>query len=63
VARSPPGGDSEDNLHNERDREPEHAVAQGDQKSGHFPSDEAPTKMIYLALRNITKKRKKPPVT
>jgi transposase-like protein len=30
---------------------------------GHFPSDEAATKLIYLTLRNITKKWKKPPVT
>jgi putative transposase len=30
---------------------------------GHFPSDEAATKLIYLVLRNITKKWKKPPVT
>jgi putative transposase len=30
---------------------------------GHFPSDEAPTKLIYLALRDITKKWKNPPVT
>ena len=30
---------------------------------GHFPSDEAATKLIYLALRNITKKWKKPPMT
>lgn len=29
---------------------------------GHFPNDEAATKLIYLALRNITKKWKKPPV-
>jgi putative transposase len=29
---------------------------------GHFPSDEAATKLIYLALRNITKKWKKGPV-
>ena len=28
---------------------------------GHFPSDEAATKLIYLALRNITAKWKKPP--
>lgn len=28
---------------------------------GHFPSDEAATKLIYLALRNITKKWKRPP--
>src|ERR1700740_3482746 len=30
---------------------------------GHFPNDEAGTKLIYLALRNITKKWKNPPVT
>jgi putative transposase len=30
---------------------------------GHFPSDDAATKLIYLALRNITKKWKDPPVT
>jgi transposase-like protein len=30
---------------------------------GHFPSDEAATKLIYLALRNITKKWKNPPLT
>lgn len=29
---------------------------------GHFPNDEAAIKLIYLALRNITKKWKKPPV-
>ena len=28
---------------------------------GHFPSDEAATKLIYLALRNITLKWKRPP--
>lgn len=30
---------------------------------GHFPNDEAATKLIYLALRNITKNWKMPPVT
>jgi transposase-like protein len=30
---------------------------------GHFPSDEAATKPIYLALRNVTKKWKNPPIT
>ena len=30
---------------------------------GHFPNDQAATKLIYLALRNITKKWKNPPVT
>jgi putative transposase len=30
---------------------------------GHFPGDEAAAKLIYLALRNITKKWKNPPIT
>ena len=30
---------------------------------GHFPSDEAATKLIYLALRNITKSWTNPPLT
>ena len=30
---------------------------------GHFPSDEAATKLIYLVLRDITKKWTKPPIT
>src|SRR6201984_976087 len=30
---------------------------------GHFPNDQAATKLIYLAIRNITKKWKNPPVT
>jgi putative transposase len=30
---------------------------------GHFPSDEAATKLIYLALRDITKKWKNAPIT
>ena len=29
---------------------------------GHFPSEEAAGKLIYLALRNIVKQWKKPPV-
>ena len=29
---------------------------------GHFPSDEAATKLIWLALRHITAKWKNPPV-
>jgi transposase-like protein len=28
-----------------------------------FPSDEAATKLIYLALKNITRKWKNPPIT
>jgi transposase-like protein len=30
---------------------------------GHFPSDEAATKLIYLALRNTMLKRKGSPIT
>src|SRR5882724_2756042 len=30
---------------------------------GHFPNDEAATKLVYLAIRNITKKWKNPPIT
>ena len=30
---------------------------------GHFPGDEAATKLIYLALRNITKSWTNPPLT
>lgn len=30
---------------------------------GHFPNDESAVKLIYLALRNVTKKWKMPPVT
>jgi len=30
---------------------------------GHFPNDEAASKLIYLAIRNITKKWKNPPIT
>ena len=30
---------------------------------GHFPSDEAASKLLFLALRNIEKNWKRPPVT
>lgn len=30
---------------------------------GHFPSDEAASKLLYLALRNIEKDRKMPRIT
>jgi len=45
-----------------RHREPAYAsCARYSKNRGHFPSDEAATKLIYLALRNITKKWKKSP--
>ena len=28
---------------------------------GHFPSDHAATKLIYLVLKNVEEKRRKPP--
>jgi len=37
------------------------AGSEGDPEPGHFPSDEAATKLIYLALRNIQVKWKRPP--
>jgi transposase-like protein len=30
---------------------------------GHFPNDEAAAKLIFLALKNITRRWKKPPVS
>lgn len=33
------------------------------QNRGHFPSDEAASKLLYLALRNIEKDWKMPPTT
>jgi putative transposase len=39
------------------------AIRRRDHPRGHFPSDDAATKLIYLALRDITKKLKNPPVT
>lgn len=45
------------NLHHERDREHQRAAAQDHQDRGHFPSDDAAAKLIWLALRNITAAR------
>ncbi|VWB13371.1 transposase mutator family protein [Burkholderia latens] len=41
-------------MHYERHREHQPAAAQDHQDSGHFPTDEAATKLVWLALRNIT---------
>ncbi len=30
---------------------------------GHFPNDESAVKLIYLALRNVTKKWNRPPIS
>ena len=36
-------------------------LRKGLKNRGHFPSEEAASKLIYLALRNIVKQWKKPP--
>jgi hypothetical protein len=41
-------------LHDQRHRERTCQTAQNHQDAQHFPSDEAATKLIFLALRNIT---------
>ncbi|KAF7958288.1 hypothetical protein AWV80_36560 [Cupriavidus sp. UYMU48A] len=40
----------------QRHREYQCAATQDHQTRGHFPSDEAATKLLWLALRNITGK-------
>ncbi len=50
-------------LYHQRHREPAHATAKDCKEPGHFPSDEAATKLLYLALRNISKKWNMPPRT
>ena len=57
LLRLLPGGGQAD-LHPQCDREPEQPGPQGVSKQGHFPSDEAATKLISPALRNITAKWK-----
>ena len=47
----------QDHLHDQRDREPEHESAQGDQDPrSAFPSEDAALKVMYLALRNLSAK-------
>ena len=54
VLRLPARGAARD-LHHQRHRERECARLRKIIKTrGHFPSDEAATKLIWLALRNIT---------
>ncbi|CAG4882801.1 protein of unknown function [Georgfuchsia toluolica] len=45
----PPG-----DPHHQCDREHQLTTAQDFKTRGHFPSDDAATKLIWLALRNIT---------
>lgn len=56
-------GAAQDHLHHQRHRESAHATAQDRENRGHFPSDEAATKLLFLALRNIVKDWKMPPRT
>jgi transposase-like protein len=38
------------------------SVRKAVRNKGHFPSDQAATKLIWLALRNITANWKRPPI-
>ena len=49
-----PAGDQAGNLHHQRDRKRERAVRKIIKTRGHFPTDDAANKRIWLALRNIT---------
>ena len=53
--------DSAPDLHDERDRIAQLPTAEGDKAKGHFPNDEAATKLLFLALRNVEKKWRQPP--
>lgn len=37
-------------------------MRKAERNKGHFPSDQAATKLIRLALRHITEKWKRPPI-
>ncbi len=39
------------------------SVRKAVRNKGHFPSDQAAMKLIWLALRNITQAWKRPPIT
>jgi transposase-like protein len=39
------------------------SVRKAVRNKGHFPSDQAATKLIWLALRNITENWKNPPIS
>jgi putative transposase len=39
------------------------SVRKAIRNKGHFPNDQAATKLIWLALRNITENWKKPPIS
>jgi transposase-like protein len=47
-------------LANWKEREPLAAHSLSDKTRGHFPNDDAATKLIWLALRNITAEWRRP---
>ena len=49
-----PTGSAADHLHHQCHRVGAHPIAQDHQDAGHGPTDEAATKLLWLALRNIT---------
>ena len=49
-----PAGGPPHPLHHQRARERARAAAEDHQDPGHFPHDDAATKLLWLALRNIT---------
>jgi len=53
---------AQDHLHDQCDREPAHSqVRKTCRDKRHFPSDEATTKLICLALKQIEAKWQRPP--
>lgn len=50
-------------LHDQDACKHAHAAAQDHQNRGHFPNDEAASKLLYLALRKIDKDWKMLPIT
>jgi len=48
--------DPESDLHDQHDRVAEHVAAQNHQDARSFPNEEAAMKLLYLALRNASKK-------
>ena len=54
-------GGPENHLHHERDRGLERQTTASGANRGHFPSDEAATKLIFLVLRQVVREWKMPP--
>lgn len=54
-------GRAQNHLHHERHRGLERQAPARGQNTGHFPTDEAATKLIWLVLRDATAEWKMPP--